>query len=32
MNRLAERAGLGARGRAVIDLLEAGDPDAVALW
>jgi glucokinase len=32
MNRLAERAGLGARGRAVIDLVEAGDEAAVALW
>jgi predicted NBD/HSP70 family sugar kinase len=32
LNRLAEAAGLDARGRAVIDLVEAGDPTALAVW
>ena len=32
MNRLAERAGLDARGRAVIDRVDAGDPVALAVW
>ncbi|MGZ8631325.1 MAG: ROK family protein [Actinomycetota bacterium] len=32
MNRLAQAAGLDARGRAVIDLVRAGDPAAVAVW
>jgi glucokinase len=32
LNRLAEAAGLDARGRAVIDLVEAGDPTARAVW
>ncbi len=32
LNRLAEAAGLDARGRAVIDLVETGDPTALAVW